>query len=556
MSRNKEVHFNFKHDLKGNEGLKLITKSNNFEDDNDHPIIVTVRFDHGTFSWTIPYETNYEIERVFCLLKELEKVEITIVISTFNENDINFKVKMQEMSDYYTNVNQKKSTGRVTVGSSIFHYVDLSSITGYLQISVKSKDEVCSMISIHSLECPISQTDINSLIPTSDHWQTMLRVGSFTINADEYDKGMFIKFTVLESGSTCGLQDSKNSSPKLFTYEIINHRTATDIFIEITVTVLIISMISFICIIISCITFRRQFRKITDVDEGVDTTDNNASDLARAEAPSAPKYKKHLVQLNQNEENFNKLQKMCQNGEFQHFSTLSKTMYQQSELYIWLVILMSICYGIPAIQLVFKYQTVLQSTGNNDLCYYNFLCSFPSYKIQDFNHIISNLGYMIFGLAFLIIIWYKQYIYRKRMKEVQRGTIEPSGIPLHFGIFYSLGIALIVEGILSACYHVCPTNENFQFDTTFMYVIAILLIVKVYQFRHPDVSSNAYKIFFGISLVIFLEVIGIFNGNNAFWIVLALIQITVLGALTSILYQSSKWKRPWQVVSFKLYKYS
>ena len=59
----------------------------------------------------------------------------------------------------------------------------------------------------------------------------------------------------------------------------------------------------------------------------------------------------------------------------------------------------------------------------------------------------------------------------------------PRGIPQYFGIFYALGLALCAEGVMSGLYHVCPTDENFQFDTTFMYVTAILLAVKLYQFR-------------------------------------------------------------------------
>ena len=162
-------------------------------------------------------------------------------------------------------------------------------------------------------------------------------------------------------------------------------------------------------------------------------------------------------------------------------------MYQQSELYIWLVILMSVFYGVPAIQLVLKYQVLLRKTGNNDLCYYNFLCSIPVNKVLDFNHIISNIGYMAFGITFLIIVWYKKYLYnqlRKRhlkyiMEEDQEAITTSDeaganannlkGTPQHFGIFFALGLALFAEGALSACYHVCPTNENFQFDTTFMY---------------------------------------------------------------------------------------
>ena len=86
---------------------------------------------------------------------------------------------------------------------------------------------------------------------------------------------------------------------------------------------------------------------------------------------------------------------------------LIKTMFQQSDLYIWLVLMMGTFYGIPAIQLVFKYQDVLTFTGNNDLCYYNFLCSIPIGKVQDFNHILSNIGYIAFGITFLIIVWYR-----------------------------------------------------------------------------------------------------------------------------------------------------
>lgn len=46
------------------------------------------------------------------------------------------------------------------------------------------------------------------------------------------------------------------------------------------------------------------------------------------------------------------------------------------------------------------------------------------------------------------------------------------GLPRAHGIFYSAGIALICEGVFSACYHICPSFSNFQFDVAFMYMIA------------------------------------------------------------------------------------
>ena len=216
-------------------------------------------------------------------------------------------------------------------------------------------------------------------------------------------------------------------------------------------------------------------------------------------------------------------------------------MFQQSDLYIWLVLMMGVFYGIPAIQLVLKYQEALRKTGNNDLCYYNFLCSIPVGKVQDFNHILSNVGYIAFGLTFLVIVWYRKHQQDQKMKSESQNRVPQTGIPHHFGIFYAMGFALISEGILSACYHVCPTNENFQFDTTFMYVIAVLTFIKIYQFRHSDASSNAYKAFLGIAFVMFLEVLGIFFQNAVFWTICLVFYFLAMVLLSSILYNPGKW---------------
>ncbi len=115
------------------------------------------------------------------------------------------------------------------------------------------------------------------------------------------------------------------------------------------------------------------------------------------------------------------------------------------------------------------------------------------------------------------------------------------GIPQHFGIFYALGFAMISEGALSAIYHFCPTNENFQFDTTFMYVLATLCFIKLYQFRHPDITSDAYKVFFGLAVVMFLEVLGIVVDNGVFWIISLVLYFLALLLLSTILYKMGNW---------------
>ena len=99
------------------------------------------------------------------------------------------------------------------------------------------------------------------------------------------------------------------------------------------------------------------------------------------------------------------------------------------------------------------------------------------------------------------------------------------------------GIALMTEGFMSAFYHICPSNSNFQFgkccsfigqcscrclllwccvcpwcdptDTAFMFIIGGLLIVKILQARHPAIHSNAFIAFFSFAVVIFMTLLAI-----------------------------------------------
>lgn len=83
-------------------------------------------------------------------------------------------------------------------------------------------------------------------------------------------------------------------------------------------------------------------------------------------------------------------------------------------------------YSIPVIQLVVTYQRVRQMftplyfitknklqvetlTGNQDVCYYNFLCAHPGLSFSDANHIFSNVGYVFLGLFFILAVMDRQY---------------------------------------------------------------------------------------------------------------------------------------------------
>ena len=161
--------------------------------------------------------------------------------------------------------------------------------------------------------------------------------------------------------------------------------------------------------------------------------------------------------------------------------TKTKSVYQKSQLYLGVLFLISLFYSLPVLQMVFSFSYEQGVTGNQDICYYNDLCRKPLGLVRDFNHVFSNLGYCIFGILFMIIVCFKQIKYRKFLNKNESIMKDNYGVPTQYGLYYAMGLALFMEGVMSSCYHVCPTNITFQFDTTFMYLIAVLMFMKLYQ---------------------------------------------------------------------------
>lgn len=58
-------------------------------------------------------------------------------------------------------------------------------------------------------------------------------------------------------------------------------------------------------------------------------------------------------------------------------------------------------------------------------------------------------------------------------------------------------------------YHVCPSQQNFQFDTSFMFIIAVLNLIKIYQTRHADINPHSARTFSFLALIIFITVVGV-----------------------------------------------
>ena len=132
---------------------------------------------------------------------------------------------------------------------------------------------------------------------------------------------------------------------------------------------------------------------------------------------------------------------------------------------------------IGAGQFVFANWHLMIQEGDRDTCYYNDFCYRVSkYDDIPFNLMISNLAYMIHGLILAISVMYME---AKLFSRYRNSNDLPPQYAFSMG--YAFAWALFFEGCFSLVYHLCPTKLTFQFDTGFMFVIAGLIVVLLYN---------------------------------------------------------------------------
>ena len=179
--------------------------------------------------------------------------------------------------------------------------------------------------------------------------------------------------------------------------------------------------------------------------------------------------------------------------------TLDKELYSnmtRSSLYVSLIYLMGIFYAIPVVQLTWRDQQ-LYLEGELDKCYFNFDCMTLFMGIADFGRFFSNVSYILTGVLFTVIVKLRQRKYiqciNKKLEASDDGGVKPAvvrakwlarktGIPEQYGIAYGMGGALIMQGVLSASYHLCPSRVSVTYLLHF--TVKLMHLEKELLFAH------------------------------------------------------------------------
>ena len=428
-------------------------------------------------------------------------------------------------------------------------------------------DKHCMVVAVYNQECPLHNRPSN--VKSAEMWTTAQQSATLTIRADKFcfNDNFYVSVVVLPNnddctmhrvpGDECIIADPFNiPDPDLRQKEITVTIDKILPYKKYVTPIILAVIIMFFLIVVSyCILIFKSYgdtKPIRDQEENEENkaingniehngTDSRSIEMEETTEIISDEYQDAVDgQLGEGEpaKNLcNDLNDAIENREDKRKEKLKKgfnrmkgnpTMADnkimkddiwfrrnRSKVYFYLVPLISIFYFVPAIQFAFQAKENEEMTGSMDLCYHNFKCARPLWIFSDFNHVISNISYIIFGLVFMFLAFTKT----KQLPEDHHPSKDhncDTGLLQQMSIFYAMGFSLMAQGFFSVCYHVCPTNLSLQFDTTMMYVICVLCYVKLYQFRHPDATANAYSTFGLLGLVVFLEALALYSSS---WIV-------------------------------------
>ena len=181
---------------------------------------------------------------------------------------------------------------------------------------------------------------------------------------------------------------------------------------------------------------------------------------------------------------------------------------------------------VGAFQFVFANWYTMIKEGNRDKCYYNEFCYRVANHDIPFNLMISNLTYIVHGL--ILVVWVLILETKVNVRcQSGRDAVEATAMKKRycFSIGYAFSWGLVFEGLFSTLYHFCPSRFTFQFDSAFMFIIAGLTVLLLYNgieqnrcpssgnAKHPVGASNFF-LFFIVPLFIFNYFGVLFNSDS------------------------------------------
>lgn len=597
------VKYNLSYIQLQHQAIRLLVNSSDAK--QLYPVLFVVRQQLGILSWQIPLQLDsfynyHEVERTICPVINYREAEnlsenqhLDIDVSSSSPGYVSVELQVEYVRSFNLQLDQEQNV-EISPSKPQYYEMVFPDDTNALIVSARSDDDICAIMSIQKIDCPVFDLDKN--VQFTGIYQTMTRKAAITLRKKDYEGGRFyVVFVAKSSDYDCTnieiIRTNFNLDARTKQLKVtVTSKITEQEYYTATIGALVIFLLFYVFSIIVALVFfivknrprnnngamnsspsemirtelagsaneplrprdetsygsmneaaHHSRKRLSNFSEGTTSGPDSPFDDEEGDGDDSSVNEDEIDMLPDANEDKNILRTKT----FLYVADLarkpSKILNRKSKFYLWHMFIIAVFYSLPVVQLVITYESVSHVTGNQDICYYNFLCTYPVGTISDFNHVYSNIGYVMLGFLFIGLVWRKDLIHKERM-AMHDHYEKYYGIPRHFGLFYAMGIALMMEGILSGSYHVCPNYSNFQFDTSFMYLIASLCMLKIYQTRHPDINASAHVSFMAFAVIIFVGVVGVVYGTVYFWISFAVIHIMTCIALSAQIYYMGIWK--------------
>ncbi|XP_063663081.1 SID1 transmembrane family member 1 isoform X2 [Pan troglodytes] len=572
---------------------------NSSSENLNYPVLVVVRQQKEVLSWQVPllfqglYQRSYnyqEVSRTLCPSEATNETGplqqlIFVDVASMAPLGAQYKLLVTKLKHFQLRTNVAFHFTASPSQPQYFLYKFPKDVDSVIIKVVSEMAYPCSVVSVQNIMCPVYDLDHN--VEFNGVYQSMTKKAAITLQKKDFPgEQFFVVFVIKPEDYACGgsffIQEKENQTWNLQRKKNLEVTIVPSIKESVYVKSSLFSVFIFLsfylgCLLVGFVHYLRFQRKSIDGSFGSNDGSGNmvASHPIAASTPEGSNYGtidesssspgrqmsspdggppgQSDTDSSVEESDFDTMpdiesdKNIIRTKMFLYLSDLSRKdrriVSKKYKIYFWNIITIAVFYALPVIQLVITYQTVVNVTGNQDICYYNFLCAHPLGVLSAFNNILSNLGHVLLGFLFLLIVLRRDILHRRALEAKDIFAVE-YGIPKHFGLFYAMGIALMMEGVLSACYHVCPNYSNFQFDTSFMYMIAGLCMLKLYQTRHPDINASAYSAYASFAVVIMVTVLGVVFGKNDvwFWVIFSAIHVLASLALSTQIYYMGRFK--------------
>lgn len=146
---------------------------------------------------------------------------------------------------------------------------------------------------------------------------------------------------------------------------------------------------------------------------------------------------------------------------------------------------------LPVLSLVIAMPSYA-SNWADDSCFHNYACMQPFWIFTSFNHIFTNVGYVLSSAIFMTFAKL-----RKTKSTPGHGAYN------NYGLEICMGLSLLCESFASTIYHICPNSITYNLDTPFIEALCVLVAVKLYGNRRCTISAREANM--AVVLVIFLD---------------------------------------------------